>query len=289
MNGTLLDNIFAHFGWCMTSKPNFAVNLRLVCDQYRSVAHVCRSMEMNRQQFNKYLSGKIYPSKHNLSRVCHFFKLTEEQLNLQPSAFDQVVAEIFQSKGDPGVSEIEKAIDSLPNSLEVLARYEGYYYSHFHALGFPGYLVRSLVHIYRYRDRFYTRNTEHLWNKEKDDTHRHRFKYKGIAMYLGDRIFITEIEMLTKSAVCHTILFPSYRNVVDTLSGITTGVGSINSHMPKSTRVEYQFLGKQVDLKDKLRGCGIFDLDSELIDSDIRERIDNEMTDQKFMLTARDF
>jgi hypothetical protein len=108
-------------------------------------------------------------------------------------------------------------------------------------------------------------------------------------MYLGDRIFITEVEMLTKSAVCHTILFPSYRNVVDTLSGITTGVGSINSHMPKATRVEYQFLGKQVELRQILRGCGLFDLDSESIDAEIRQRINNEMTDQEYMLTARDF
>ena len=108
-------------------------------------------------------------------------------------------------------------------------------------------------------------------------------------MYLGDRIFITEVEMLTKSAVCHTILFPSYRNVVDTLSGITTGVGSINSHMPKATRVEYQFLGKHVDIRETLRGCGIFDLDSEMIDSDIRMRINNDMTDQEYMLTARDY
>jgi hypothetical protein len=273
----------------VTSNQNFAVNLRSICDQYRSVAHVCRSLEMNRQQFNKYLSGKIYPSKHNLSRVCQFFKLTEDQLNLEPGDFGQVVAESFQSEADAGISEIEKTLESLPSSLEALARYEGFYYSHFHALGFPGHLVRSLVHIYRHQDRFYTRNTEHLWNKEKDDSHRHRFKYKGVALYLGDRIFITEIEMLTKSAVCHTILFPSYRNVVDTLSGITTGVGSINSHMPKATRVEYQFLGKQVELKETLRGCGIFDLDSELIDSEIRERINNEMTDQEFMLTARDF
>lgn len=276
-------------GTDVTSKQNFAVNLRLICDQYRSVAHVCRSLEMNRQQFNKYLSGKIYPSKHNLSRVCHFFKLTEEQLNLQPRAFGQVVAESFQSEADPGISEIEKTLESLPSSLDALARYEGFYYSHFHALGFPGHLVRSLVHIYRHQDRFYTRNTEHLWNKEKNDSHRHRFKYKGIALYLGDRIFITEIEMLTKSAVCHTILFPSYRNVVDTLSGITTGVGSINSHMPKATRVEFQFLGKQVELRQVLRGCGLFDLDSELIDSEIRQRINNEMTDQEYMLTARDF
>jgi len=246
---------------------------------------------MNRQQFNKYLSGKIYPSKHNLSRVCQFFKLSEEQLNLAPEVFGQVVAESYQQDADPVSSEIEKVIATLPSSVEALSRYEGYYYSHFHALGFPGHLVRSLVHIFRYKDRFYSNNTEHLWDKEKNvsHSHRNRFKYKGVVFYLGDRIFITEVEMLTKTAVCHTILFPSYRNIVDTLSGITTGVGSINSHMPKATRVEYQFLGKQVDLRETLRGCGIFDLESKEIDSDIRERINNEMTDQEFMLTARDY
>ncbi len=263
--------------------------MRLVCDQYRSVAHVCRSLEMNRQQFNKYLSGKIYPSKHNLNRICHFFKLSEEQLNLGPEVFGEIVSESFRQQLDPAFSEIEKVIDSLPPSVEALARYEGYYYSHFHALGFPGQLVRSLARIYRDKGRFYTRGTEHLWNKEKSDSHRHRFKYRGVAFYLGDRIFITELETLTKSVISHTILFPSYRNDIDTLSGITTGVGSASAHMPKATRVEYQFLGKQVDIKAVLQGCGLFDLDSKMIDSDIRERIDNELSDQKYMLTARDF
>lgn len=246
---------------------------------------------MNRQQFNKYLSGKIYPSKHNLNRICQFFKLSEEQLNLAAEEFAQIVAESFQQGVDPVSSEIEKVIDTLPGSTEALARYEGYYYSHFHALGFPGHLVRSLVHIFRHKDRFYSNNIEHLWDKEKNDSHSHRnrFKYKGVVFYLGDRIFITEVETLTKTAVCHTILFPSYRNIVDTLSGITTGVGSINSHMPKATRVEYQFLGKQVDLREALNGCGIFDLESNQISADIRERINNEMTDQEYMLTARDY
>jgi len=244
---------------------------------------------MNRQQFNKYLSGKIYPSKHNLHRICQFFKLSEDQLNLEPGEFELVVSEMYQQEAGPAISELEKALASLPNSIEALTRYEGYYYSHFHALGFPGNLVRSLVHIYRDKDRFYTRNIEHLWNKEKADSPRNRFKYRGIALYLGDRIFITEVEVLTKTAICHTILFPSYRNVVGTLSGITTGVGSINAHMPKATRVEYQYLGKQIDIRPALRGCGLFDLESQSIDREIRERIDNDMTDQEFMLTARDY
>ena len=39
----------------------FAENLRLLCSHYASVAEVCRRIGMNRQQFNKYLSGASTP------------------------------------------------------------------------------------------------------------------------------------------------------------------------------------------------------------------------------------
>lgn len=92
-----------------------------------------------------------------------------------------------------------------------------------------------------------------------------------------------------KNAICQTILFPSYRNVLKTLSGITMGVGSINSHMPKATRVEFQFLGKEIDRREALSGVGLFSLDSQQIEAGIIERIDNELPAQQYMLTARDF
>ena len=33
-------------------------NLRLLCAQHGSIARVCREIEINRQQFNRYLSGE---------------------------------------------------------------------------------------------------------------------------------------------------------------------------------------------------------------------------------------
>ncbi len=270
------------------ANQNFARNLRSICNQHRSVAHVCRSLEMNRQQFNKYLSGQIYPSKHNLERICKFFKLSAEHLKLEQAEFDRLLAENPESENNSGHSNVEAVLDSLPNALDALARYEGYYYSHFHALGFPGSIVRSLIQIYQHKNRFYTKSIEHLWNKEKGEPKHHRFKYRGIAFYLAERIFITEYETLTKNVICHTILFPSYRNAIDTLSGITTGVGSLNTHMPKSTRVEYKFLGKHIDLRNALASCGLFDLDSESIADDIKKRISNEILPQDHMLIARD-
>lgn len=270
------------------SNPNFAKNLRSLCDQHRSVAHVCRSLEMNRQQFNKYLSSQIYPSKHNLARICHFFKLTEEQLCLDVNDFSGLTSSMCNFEDSQVSGHIDRAIEGLSVDIEALSRYEGYYYSHFHALGFPGCIIRSLVHIYRDKDRFYSRSVEHLWDKSIPGGRHHRFKYKGVVLYVGGRIFITEYETLAKQNLCHTILFPSYRNVIDSISGITCGVGSLNSHMPLSTRVEMRFLGKQVDLRDALMGCTLFDTDSETIEQDIKDRIKCEILPHEYMLTARD-
>ena len=270
------------------SHENFSINLRIVCDQQISVAHICRKMEMNRQQFNKYLSGQIYPSKHNLNIICQYFQLSEEQFNLKSSEFPQIIPKSFQSESNPEKSELEKIIDSMPSQSKDLSRYEGYYYSHFHSLGFPGYIIRSLIHIYQYENKFYSTSIEHLWDKENGDTHRNRFKYKGAVFYLGDRIFITEVETLTNNVIHHTILCPSYRNIVDSLSGISMGVGSRNSHMPAATRVEFLYLGKQINIREVLGGCGLFKLNTKLVDSNIIARINNEINDPEYMLRAYD-
>lgn len=270
------------------TNPNFAKNLRSVCNRHKSVAQVCRSLEMNRQQFNKYLSGQIYPSRHNLERICHFFKLDESQFSLDEADFERLASSQFKQTMEIGGGMLDRVVDSLANDTEALSRYQGYYYAHFHALGFPGFLIRSLVHLYQDGDRFYTKSIEHLWQKNKPRSSRRRFKYKGMAFYMADRIFITEYETFTRHTICQTILFPSYRNTIDTLSGITTGVGSLNSHMPKSTRVEYEFLGKQVDLREILNGCGLYELESDQIDAEIKERVANQILAHEYMLTARD-
>ncbi len=271
------------------SNSNFSKNLRTICNHYRSVADVCRSLQMNRQQFNKYLSGQVYPSRHNLERICNFFKLDGDQLSLDQSEFERLVTAKFRQNDNSSKGKLEETIDLLQSDLDALSRYEGYYHGYFHALGFPGFLIKSLIHLYRDGDRFYTRTIEHLWQKGDTKKHHRRFKYRGIALYLADRIFITEYETLTRQAVCQTILFPSYRNSIDTLSGITTGVGSLNSHMPKATRIEYEYLGKQVNLRDALNACGLYDLESQSIDAEIRSRVNNQIMPHEYMLTALDY
>ena len=80
------------------SHENFYINLRIICNQQISVAHVCRKMEINRQQFNKYLSGQIYPSKFNLNKICQYFQLSEEEFNLKSSEFRQIACRKHESQ-----------------------------------------------------------------------------------------------------------------------------------------------------------------------------------------------
>ena len=269
------------------SKANFAKNLRISCDQQRSVAHVCRLLEINRQQFNKYLSGQVFPSNHNLASICEFFDISKEAFLLSKKDFQHVLDDQQRGAGQVNKSHVSRVIESLPNNTDAMSRYEGFYNTYFHSLGFPGYICRALIHIYREGDRFYTKNIEHLWDKAQPDAIPNRFKYEGTVYYLSDRIFITEFETLTKKEICHTILVPSYRNRV-AMSGVTLGVASLNSHLPKACLVEYRYLGKTIDIREALRNCGLFSVDSDVIDEGIKGKIKNQILSHQYMLTAND-
>lgn len=246
---------------------------------------MCRSIGINRQQFNKYLNGSIRPSRHNLERICQFFKIDKEYLGYNEIEFANEIS--INIKKENNHFDFNELIDSFPSSNDLLERYEGYYFSYFHALGYPSFIVRSLVLFYKHEDRFYTKSIEHLWDKSLKKGPRNRFKYKGILHYLGDRIFLTEYETFNKQVICHSIIYPSYRNKIHLLSGITTGVSSLHTHTPKATRVEYRFLGKTINIKEAISNIGLFKYDDPDINEEIRKKIANDITSKEFMLLAR--
>jgi transcriptional regulator with XRE-family HTH domain len=58
----------------------FAEELRRQCGRFPSIASVCEGSRINRQQFNKYLSGKMLPSARSLRKICEFLGVSEEYL-----------------------------------------------------------------------------------------------------------------------------------------------------------------------------------------------------------------
>jgi hypothetical protein len=65
----------------------FADNLKSLVRQETSIAHVCRALLINRQQFNRYLSAETIPSKRNIGKIADYFCVTQGAL-FSPMAED---------------------------------------------------------------------------------------------------------------------------------------------------------------------------------------------------------
>ena len=59
---------------------NFAANLRFLCERSVSISDICRKMKINRQQFNKYMSGLHIPSMQNRRIIAKYFGLSQDVL-----------------------------------------------------------------------------------------------------------------------------------------------------------------------------------------------------------------
>ena len=64
---------------------NFARNLARVCQREESIAAVCRATRINRQQFNRYLSGASIPNAENMKKICRHFGVSRQELFRGPS------------------------------------------------------------------------------------------------------------------------------------------------------------------------------------------------------------
>ncbi len=65
---------------------NFAENLLALSVRNESIAKTCRDIKINRQQFNKYLSGNVLPNASTLERITNFFNIDALELFKSPTS-----------------------------------------------------------------------------------------------------------------------------------------------------------------------------------------------------------
>ncbi len=254
---------------------DFTKNLRLLCGYYRSIAEVCRKLQINRPQFNKYLSGNTLPSRHILRQICDFFGVEEYEIFLPHSQFTQIIR-VRPSAGDrPMRRPYIRDIDQLQRQTgDHLRKYLGYYFEYHHSMAYPGHIIRSLVHIAEAGEGIYYRRVEHM--RFPDRAEHFKAKYRGAALFLCERIFLVGYETFTLNEVTQTVLFPTYKNRISYLSGLKLGVSAGDRREPLCTRVVMEYLGSAISLKSALRLCGLFGPDSTEIDPSVRHRIDSD-------------
>lgn len=267
---------------------DLALNLRLLCSYYKSIAEVCRRLGINRPQFNRYLGGQHKPSANTLRRLCEFFGVDEQEILLPHGQFQRVVDVRPKVSAHPNQED-----DSIHDHLERLGheargdveRYLGYYYEYYQSMSAPGKVLQNLVCLERRGNRVVFQRTERTRTSRNEPPCHNR--YQGMAYLLTDRLFLVDYETLNRHEITQTILFPSFRNRVTRLTGLKIGVSDNSERMPCCARVLYEYLGPSVIVRKALANCGLHELDSSQVDASIRDAVRNDMAPDEYLFRAR--
>ncbi len=262
-------------------------NLALLCSYYPSIAEVCRKLEINRQQFNKYLAGASYPTRRNMRRICDFFGVSDSELLMEPHQFENIISLKRRPMAQEALSKPLRHLDRLYQHSQGLDKYVGYYFRYFFSFGNPGQVIRSLVLIYNEEERFFWKNIEILRDPATRRTHGLN-KYDGALFYLADRIHVLEYESIEVNTITQATLYPSHRSRLDTLVGIQTGGPTRRGRKPGASRVALEYLGRDIDLRQALKRAGLFNPNDDDLRSEIVALIENRIRPGSFVLDAEE-
>jgi transcriptional regulator with XRE-family HTH domain len=195
----------------------FAANLRERCKGYSSIADACRAVGINRQQFNKYLSGAMLPNARSLKRICEAFGIEDWEL------FTNDHRTISQKS--PAITRLNELIAknrSFHRVLELCLQTkfrQGTYKCFFPLPGMDGCLVGSVLSVSNSSG--FTTFTRHTLISSPSDPQKWLAygKHRGIVMSNGTYDFL----------IAHNTVSPNNMSLMclprDATGGIGTRVG----------------------------------------------------------------
>ena len=279
----MLDRLLVH----STKGKDFPKNLRFLCRSHTTISNVCRAMDINRQQFNKYLAGSSHPSSSNLQKIANFFGLTVDQLfwSYEELYLIQHGADAGQNRlgaVSTGPSEVQlflnKMRDLAYTNHDILKRYEGYYFRYNHTFDSSGRVVRSLFRVRKYQNIFFTYLIERIQHRSNKAGKLTTLKYKGVLMALSGCLFNIEYESLMKSCVGHAAFSPMPRPGQRYIQGIQSSFSSTTGR-PAASRVVLEPIVQPVRMRSLLYACGTFQKDDASIDPHVMALIGNAISE----------
>ncbi len=266
-------------------QDDFVANLRLLCSYYPSIAEVCRRLQINRAQFNRYLSGRYRPRHVALQRICALFGVEEHELYLPHPEFRTLVQAGRDARAGASEPPPEWPSELLARGQDGMARYLGHYFEYYHSMSQPGHLIRTLVCLEAREHGVVYQRTERMRVRPGARTCHNR--YHGLAFRLADRLFLIDHETLNGNEVTQTILFPSFQSQVHRLTGLKLGVADNSERMPCCVRVVYERLHEQISVRRALSQCGLMAADDPSLDPELRDRLRNDIAPDEQHFRAR--
>ncbi len=126
----------------------FAKNLRARVLERGSISQICLDLDINRQQFNKYLGGSMLPNKSTMGKIVAYLgvgllQLFQEEPTLQTSDRD-----LQRNRSDSNIY-LEKALEQIKSHSSSSRFAEGVYTCYSAWLPAFQYCLRSLVILKR--------------------------------------------------------------------------------------------------------------------------------------------
>lgn len=225
---------------------NFSANLRFLCERQGSISSVCRKVNLNRQQFNKYLSGLHIPSPQNLRLIANFFGLSNRILFSDPEEFQTLVeGNFFQAMETMRKSSelnrfIEQMIvESSGEHKEIIGTYDRYQFSSI----YKGLVLRSAFCIYKNQEflqHYYIERFPSADHPAKTD---YVFKYYGFVFPLAGRLFTADFEGIQRNEITFGVFAPVKRSASKFMFGISSGISATMFRQPYSTKVALHYRG----------------------------------------------
>nr|WP_299500448.1 helix-turn-helix transcriptional regulator [uncultured Rhizobium sp.] len=248
----------------MAGRDAFIENLRLACATRRSISEICRDIGLNRQQFNRYISGEARPSAHNLARIAGFFGLTAQDFDLSADVFRTRMQRPDRRLADGG-----HLLDGLPGDMQALRRHLGYFQTYHLSLSWPGLVVCSCARLQEENGSVHVKSIERIRDVENEI--RQYSKYVGLAAFWRNRIFITERSIARQPMMSQTILMPFDVHQRVYLRGTTMGVSWRKENLPYASRVIWRHIGQDPDKRQMLARCGVLSFGARQLPATVRD------------------
>ena len=268
-------------------RENFRKNLLFCCDHYRSVSDLCRRVGINRQQFNRYLSGEALPSRHNHKVLSEFFGLETDELLQSHTRF---VASFARRKAETAIPPELESFSYFMKSMSgprarLLEDYQGFYFRHFCNFNGDGRIKRELVH-WRLDDGVLVSTTKQRYLSGSAPQRLQFVTYRGVVGSVGDRLFSIGADRVGGRDLGMSMLYPTVQKL-HRLEGLMMGIGPNSARRIVSGRVVLDFLGRRIDRRDAMLKLGTFAPDDAAVPDDIKACIRNDISPVEGLLMAR--
>lgn len=253
---------------------DFSANLRYLCDQRGSVSQICRKARINRQQFNKYLSGKHLPSPTNVRIIADHFSLGAETLFSDHNDFRALIdGNFFETfsrlRREPQVLRFLSTMMGTPESVEsgLLGVYDRYQFSSI----YPRRILKSAFCIYRGTDFLQHCYVERFPSYDNPAQTAYTFKYHGYVMPIEGRVFTVDFESVQRNEITFGILTSVQRNSKRLMLGITSGIAATMYRQPFSTRLALHYRKSGLLTRADLAVATTLDMNDPSIPREVRE------------------